>query len=137
MDPSITWFGTKFNDYLPQRSSIWAKAYQDDIKIESYIHKGCKNCEFTSVENEPFESGYHECMMQFTRLSREEIDRGTVLDIWRYRRKEELIEAGILKIDDAKNYIDVKPSDEGLSYTERQMLQVAVISQTKTKAAFT
>ena len=123
-------------DYLPHRSSIWAKTYQDGIKIEPNIHKGCKNCEFKSVENEPLKSGYHECMMQFTRLSREEIDRGTVLDIWRYRKKEELIEAGIFRIDDAKNYIDVKPSDEGLSYTERQMLQVAGIPADEDKGGF-
>ena len=62
--------------------------------------------------------------------------RGTVLDIWRYRKKEELIEAGIFKIDDAKNYIDVKPSDEGLSYTERQMLQVAGIPADEDKGGF-
>lgn len=123
-------------DYLPHRSSIWAKTYQDGIKIEPNIHKGCKNCEFKSVENEPLKSGYHECMMQFTRLSREEIDRGTVLDIWRYRKKEELIEAGIFRIDDAKNYIDVKPSDEGLSQTERQMLQIAGIPATEDKGGF-
>ena len=124
------------DDYLPQRSSIWAKAYQDDIKIDTEIHSGCKNCEFKSVANEPYKSGYHECLMQFTGLSRNEIDKGTVLDIWRYRKKEELIEAGIFKIDDAKNYIDVKPSDEGLSYTERQMLQVAGITADEDNGGF-
>ena len=74
--------------------------------------------------------------MKFTKLSQDEIDKGTVLDIWRFRKKEELIEAGIFKIDDAKNYIDVKPSNEGLSYTERQMVQVAGIPADEDRGGF-
>ena len=100
------------------------------------IHKGCKNCEFKSAINESYESGFHECMTQFTKLPRDEIDKGTILDIWRYRKKEELIEAGIFKIADAKNYIDVKLSDEGLSHTERQMLQIAGIPADEDKGGF-
>ena len=125
-----------FDDHLPQRSALWAKAYRDDIKIDPRIHKGCKNCEFKSAINESYESGFHECMTQFTKLPRDEIDKGTILDIWRYRKKEELIEAGIFKITDAKNYIDVKPSDEGLSHTERQMLQIAGIPADEDKGGF-
>jgi len=125
-----------FDDYLPQRSALWAKAYRDDIKIDPRIHKGCKNCEFKSAINESYESGFHECMTQFTKLPRDEIDKGTILDIWRYRKKEELIEAGIFKITDAKNYIDVKLSDEGLSHTERQMLQIAGIPADEDKGGF-
>ena len=138
MEKPLDYPGSKqsSDDYLPQRSSVWAKAYKDDIKIDTEIHNGCKNCEFKSGANEPYRSGYHECMMQYTKLSQGEIDNGTVLDIWRYRKKEELIEAGIFKISDAKNYIDVKPSDEGLSYTERQMLQVAGIPADEDKGGF-
>jgi hypothetical protein len=138
MEKPLDYPGSKqsSDDYLPQRSSVWAKAYKDDIKIDTEIHNGCKNCEFKSGANEPYRSGYHECMMQYTKLSQGEIDKGTVLDIWRYRKKEELIEAGIFKISDAKNYIDVKPSDEGLSYTERQMLQVAGIPADEDKGGF-
>ena len=138
MENPLDYPGSERNsdDYLPQRSSIWAEAYRDDKKIDPKIHKGCKNCEFKSAANEPNQSGYHECMVQFTKLSQDEIDKGTVLDIWRYRRKEELIEAGIFKIDAAKNFIDVRPSDEGLSYTERQMLQVAGIPEDEDKGGF-
>ena len=123
-------------DYLPQRSKNWASVYNDDIKIEPQLHKGCKNCEFRAQNDEPYKSGYHECVEQFSMLSRDEIDEGTVLDIWRYRKKEELIDAGIFKMADAKNFIDVKPSAEGLSYTERQMLQVAGITSDEDKGGF-
>ncbi len=124
------------DDYLPSRSTIWASKYNNNIKIETPPHKGCKDCEFRAQNDEPYKSGYHECLEQFTNLSREEIDRGTVLDIWRYRKKEELMDAGIFKITDAKNYVDVKSSDEGLSVTERQMLQIAGIPDEEDKGGF-
>lgn len=124
------------DDYLPERSAIWASKYNDNTKIETQPHKGCKDCEFRAQNDEPYKSGYHECFEQFTKLSREEIDRGTVLDIWRYRKKEELMDAGIFKITDAKNSIDVKPNDEGLSFTERQMLQIAGIPDEEDKGGF-
>ena len=138
MENPLDYPGSKLGsgDYLPQRSKIWASAYNDDIKIEPQLHKGCKNCEFRAQSDEPYKSGYHECVEQFTGLSRDEIDEGTVLDIWRYRKKDELIDAGIFKIADAKNCIDVKPSDEGLSYTERQMLQIAGIPADEDKGGF-
>ena len=81
-------------------------------------------------------SGYHECLEQLTNLSRDEIDKGTVLDIWQYRKKDELIAAGVCKLADAADFIDVKPSDKGLSHTERQMLQVAGIPPDKDKGGF-
>jgi len=138
MESPLDYPGSKHGsvDYLPQRSGIWASAYNDDIKIKPQLHNGCKNCEFRAQNDEPYKSGYHECVEQFSKLSRNEIDKGTILDIWRYRKKEELIDAGIFKIADAKNFIDVKPSDEGLSYTERQMLQVAGITPDEDKGGF-
>ena len=138
MENPLDYPGSKLGsgDYLPQRSKIWASAYNNGIKIEPQLHKGCKNCEFRAQNDEPYKSGYHECVEQFTGLSRDEIDEGTVLDIWRYRKKDELIDAGIFKIADAKNCIDVKPSDEGLSYTERQMLQIAGIPADEDKGGF-
>jgi len=138
MENPLDYPGSKLSsdDYLPQRSAIWASKYNDNIKIKTQPHKGCKDCEFRAQNDESYKSGYHECFEQFTKLSREEIDRGTVLDIWRYRKKEELMDAGIFKITDAKNSIDVKPNDEGLSFTERQMLQIAGIPNEEDKGGF-
>ena len=75
-------------------------------------------------------------MEQLTNLSRDEIDKGTVLDIWQYRKRDELIAAGVYKLADAADFIDVKPSDKGLSHTKRQMLQVAGIPPDKDKGGF-
>ena len=64
---------------------------KNNIKIETQPHKGCKDCEFRAQNDEPYQSGYNECFEKITKLSREEIDRGTVLDSRRYRKKEELM----------------------------------------------
>lgn len=128
--------GESSQDNLPNRVALWASAYRDDIKIEPQIHKGCKDCEFRSGKDETLRSGYHECLEEYTGLTREEIDEGTILDIWSYRKKDELIKKGIFKINQAIDLIDVKPDDNGLSYSERQFLQVAGIPPSKDRGGF-
>jgi len=123
-------------DNLPNRVALWASSYRDDIKIAPQIHKGCKNCEFRAGKDENFRSGYHECLEEYTGLTREEIDEGTILDIWSYRKKDELIKKGVFKINQAIDLIDVKPDDNGLSYSERQFLQVAGIPPSKDRGGF-
>ena len=53
---------TNTQNHLPERASIWAKAYRDDIKIDPQIYKGCKGCEFKADKHEKLKSGYHECL---------------------------------------------------------------------------
>jgi len=127
---------TNTQNYLPERASVWAKAYRDEIKIDPQIHKGCKGCEFRAYKNDTLKSGYYECLQQFTDLTTEEIDQGTVLDIWRFRKKDELIAQGVFKLEDASEYIEVTESNEGLSYTERQRLQIDGIPTTQDKGGF-
>ena len=123
-------------NHLPERASIWAEAYRNDIKIDPPIHKGCKGCEFRANKHDNLKSGYHECLQQFTGLTAEEIDQGTVLDIWRFRKKDELIAQGIFRLEDASDYIEVKETEDGLSYTERQRLQIDGIPANDDKGGF-
>ena len=138
MGRALEYPGSEINtqNHLPERASIWAKAYRDDIKIEPQIHKGCKGCEFRADNQDALKSGYHECLQQFTGLTTEEIDQGTILDIWRFRKKDELIAQGIFKLEDASEYIEVTESKKGLSYTERQRLQIDGIPTTQDKGGF-
>ena len=139
MSKPLEYPGSDINtqNHLPERVAIWAELYRDDIRIDPNIHKGCKNCEFRADQKEGLKSGYHECLAEFTSLSREEIDRGTVLDIWRYTKKDDLIAKKIFKIEDATDQIIVKHSkDGGLSYTERQCLQIDGIPPDKDKGGF-
>lgn len=138
MERALEYPGSEVNtqNHLPERASIWAKAYRDDTKIEPQIHKGCKGCEFRAEIGDALKSGYHECVQQFTGLTTKEIDQGTVLDIWRFRKKDELIAQGIFKIEDASEHIEVTKGKEGLSYTERQRLQIDGIPTTQDKGGF-
>jgi hypothetical protein len=139
MSKPLEYPGSDINtqNHLPERVAIWAELYRDDIRIDPNIHKGCKNCEFRADQKDGLKSGYHECLAEFTGLSREEIDQGTVLDIWRYTKKEDLIAKKIFKIGDATDQITVKYSkDGGLSYTERQCLQIDGIPPDKDKGGF-
>lgn len=139
MSKPLEYPGSDINtqNHLPERIAIWAELYRDDIRIDPNIHKGCKNCEFRADQKDGLKSGYHECLAEFTGLSREEIDQGTVLDIWRYTKKEDLIAKKIFKIEEATDQITVKHSkDGGLSYTERQCLQIDGIPPNKDKGGF-
>ena len=139
MSKPLEYPGSDINtqNHLPERTAIWAELYRNDIRIDPNIHKGCKNCEFRADQKDGLKSGYHECLAEFTGLSREEIDQGTVLDIWRYTKKEDLIAKKIFKIEDATDQITVRHSkDGGLSYTERQCLQIDGIPPDKDKGGF-
>ena len=138
MSEPLVYPGSEANtqNYLPERASIWAEACRDDLKINPQIHKGCKDCEFRATKAETLKSGYHECLQQFTGLTAEEIDQGTVLDIWNFSRKDELIAQGIFRIQDASDFIEVIEGKNGLSNTERQRLQIEGITPSNDMGGF-
>ncbi|MDA8654084.1 DUF2779 domain-containing protein [Alphaproteobacteria bacterium] len=121
---------------LPERVKIWSAKYQSDEKIAPYIHKNCSKCEFKADRKDIRKSGYHECLHEATGISHDAIDQGTVLDIWRYRKKDELLAQGIHKIKDTINFFQAGPFSDGLNYTQRQMLQVAGIPRQHDKGGF-
>jgi hypothetical protein len=106
--------------------------YANDIKIESPLGSGCKNCEFRMDKEDPksgLRSGFHECWRKIARFSDADFGRPLVLDIWNSRKRDELIESGVYFQED----VDVEifkpkkltpPKDPGLSNWERQILQV-------------
>lgn len=138
MSKPLVYPGSEANtqNYLPDRASIWAKAYRDDSRIDPQIHKGCSECEFRTIKQETLKSGYHECLHQFTGLTTKEIDQGTVLDIWNFRRKDELIAQGVFKAQEASDFIKVKASENGLSNAERQRLQIDGIPPSDDRGGF-
>jgi len=138
MSKPLVYPGSKANtqNYLPDRVSIWAKAYRDDSRINPQIHKGCSECEFRAIKQETLKSGYHECLQQFAGLTTKEIDQGTVLDIWNFRRKDELIAQGIFRIQDASDFVKVKGGENGLSNAERQRLQIDGIPPSNDRGGF-
>jgi hypothetical protein len=122
-------------DFLPQVVARWAQAYEADEKIPPTIHKGCAHCEFREPaigqvggSDAPgrMRSGYHECLQQAAGLSIEEVEAGTVLDIWNFRGKDKLIDQGVLRMGQVHEEDLKVKSDKsgGLSNSERQWMQV-------------
>ncbi len=125
-----------FKYFLPMQVKRWAASRLSDIKIDTKIHQGCKSCEFRASKTDLLKSGYHECIGQHSGLDREEIDKGTILDIWRFRNSEKLLNKGLFKIEDAVDYIKPSPIRDGLSFSERQILQVGGIPSRVDRGGF-
>jgi hypothetical protein len=106
-----------------------AAYYALDKKIDYPISSKCAKCEFyTTLDDElkSFKSGKKECLKKMLGWSDEDCNCPTVLDIWNFRKKDKLINSGVIKLSDVtKEKIspesDLKP---GLSVSERQWLQV-------------
>ena len=109
---------------LPHLAAEWSKEYELDQKIAPVLHAGCAKCEFRAEAGDGYLSGYHECVQATTGLSEEEINQGTVLDIWNFRRKDDLIASGVIKLSQASEEdLKVKDDKDGLSNSQRQWLQ--------------
>jgi hypothetical protein len=104
----------------------WARHYRDDRKVEPVIGAHCGRCEFRSTTGDPLASGFHECWRDARGWSREQVDAGTVLDIWNFRKKQALIDRGILSQGDVKQEdLGYKESGDGLTHSQRQWMQVS------------
>ena len=124
-------------DFLIPVVKRWADAYSADSKIAPTLHKGCSKCEFRETNNGQLKSGFHECLSESTNYSRAQIDQGTVLDIWNYRKKDELLSQGrVLLTQVNDDDIEVKEDKEGLSNSQRQWLQVKGVPPEHDKGGF-
>ncbi len=130
MKEGIAVAGTKQRLPIPQAASLWAQAYADDQRIDPNLHKGCSKCEFRERAGGDKRSGFHECVGQVMQISDEEIDQGTVLDIWYYLKKDDLLAKGIYRYSQVTDEdIKVKDDKDGLSRTQRQWMQVTGIPE--------
>lgn len=110
-------------------ADFYATSYREDRKIPPRITGECKTCEFRTNESSGphMKSGYHECWKEALGWTDEDFLAPTVLDIWNFRRKQELLDQRIVKMSQVdKRMIDPdgKSGPEGLSVKDRQWLQV-------------
>jgi hypothetical protein len=118
-----------------------AKYYEADEKIAPVIGAKCKKCEFrcSSKEEESGKlSGFKSCWTQQLHWSDKDFEDKTVLDIWNYRKADECIENGIIKLDDVspEKIGEVDNKNTVLAPKERQWLQVEKYQQRDTTAYF-
>ncbi|GBE15194.1 hypothetical protein BMS3Abin14_01248 [bacterium BMS3Abin14] len=119
-DPSLS-----FN----QRVDLFAEHYASDTKIPSPVSTTCSGCEFYITDNyeqSGLKSGRKECWKENLGWDDKDFECQTVLDVWNFRKKEKLIEAGCIKMSDlAKEDVAPKPDIKpGISASERQWLQI-------------
>ena len=111
---------------LPEAAEVWAKAYEQDARIAPTLHKDCGKCEFREHAGGSLKSGFHQCVGEVMHLNPAEIDQGTVLDIWYYKKKDQLLAQGVYRYNQVQED-DIKPKDDrdGLSRSQRQWMQVS------------
>jgi len=114
-------------DRLESAARCWADAYQQDSRVSPVIGSQCGSCQFIS-SNPRWKSGFHECWRLANNWVDTDFARGTVLDLWNFRKKQELIEQGVRKIDqiqrDDIGEFEDDPGESGMSRMLRQWQQV-------------
>ncbi len=107
-----------------------ADMYERDEKIVVPIHKDCKICEFQAFHEQEQDgklSGFTECWKQQLNWNDEMFELPRILDIWDFRKKQDLMDSGIYLMRDMdEDHIgDINPCSDGrLTRTERQWLQI-------------
>ncbi len=116
---------------------LLADNYISDTKIPFPISKKCADCEFYTKENDEEKgllSGKKECWSEQLGWKEEDFNCPSVLDVWNFRKKDELIKSGIVKMDKlSKDDLNIKSDDKpGISASERQWLQIQKVKNNDT-----
>jgi len=111
---------------IQQLSNLWADAYERDERLTPIIGAQCGRCEYRADPGSDKASGFHECWKLANQWRDEDFAHGTVLDIWNFRGKDKLIQAGVVKLNQVTDE-DIKLTDDDfgpLTYAQRQWLQI-------------
>jgi hypothetical protein len=126
-----------FKEQLPKLAAHWSQAYKNDLKIEPQPTAQCAKCEFRATPGDGLKSGFEECWSGKFGLTRDELARGTVLDIWDFRDKSKLISEGRVRMNSVReDDIKLKDGGEILSRTERQWMQATKIPEAEDRGEF-
>lgn len=116
---------------LSDLANTWAAAYKLDTKIKPVIGTHCGGCQFKAKPDDGLKSGFHECWKEANNWQDKDFEGGTVLDVWNFRKKQQLIDQGIYKISQISRHdigdFEDKADESGLSRAQRQWLQVGGI----------
>ena len=108
---------------------LLADCYIRDEKIVSPPSAACAGCEYTAYDQEReagLKSGFHECWQENLGWTDDDFKEPTVLEIWNFRKKNQYISEGRIKLSEILQE-DISPRSDnkpGVSSSERQWLQV-------------
>lgn len=110
---------------LADMAQQWADAYAADRALPPTIGAHCASCEFKAEPGSALKSGFHECWKEAAGLTDADLAKPTVLELWNFRGKQKLIEAGKLFLADVgKDELGDYTTNLGVSTAKRQWLQV-------------
>jgi len=103
--------------------------YQRDEKIETPLGGKCKKCEFTCDPEDLFtglKSGFRECWKSMAEFADDDFDEPSILDIWDFRKKDQVIGDGkyFMKDIEDSDIGDTVHKKSGMTRTERQLIQI-------------
>jgi hypothetical protein len=122
-------------------TTYFADAYAKDNKIISEIGAHCAKCEFKCGSEDKklgFKSGYEECWSEILKWNESDFSEQNVLSIWNFRRKDDLIADGKIKLKDVDQE-DIDPTSDGvpgISSSERQWLQIEMVQNNSQEPFF-
>ncbi len=112
---------------LPHLSETWSEAYRTDRKIKPVPTAECAICQFRTNPGSDLKSGLHECLNEAFGLTHEQVDQGTVLDLYSSTKKTGLLQQGKILLNTktlSQDDIGYKTGNQGLTVTERQWMQI-------------
>ena len=115
-------------DLIQNLAPKFAAAYQENQRIAPVIGSQCGGCQYKASLDDSLKSGFHECWQEALDWKHEDFDNGTVLDVWNFRKKQQLIDQGVHKISQVQRHdlgdFDDDAGVEGLNRMQRQWLQI-------------
>jgi hypothetical protein len=127
--------GLSFED----RARYWATELANGRKIPTPLEASkCARCEFradAALRASGMLSGFHECWGAESGLPDEELDGPLVLDIWKFGKKQKLIDAGTYRLRDVDPDTDIpdsnpkNPPPPGWLPSERQRIQTRAVRE--------
>lgn len=107
-----------------------AHAYVAGESFRPRPSTSCADCEFKTpaypTPDGP-RSGFHQCWQSALGWSPDDFARGSVLDLWNFRRKGELMQSGVFHIDQVSpehlKHVDIAPDVLGMKTSHRQWYQ--------------
>jgi hypothetical protein len=112
---------------LAELAVSWGEKYAQDERIPPAPGSHCGRCEFRDdAPAEGMRSGFHECWNQAFGLKAQDIAKGTVLDLWNFMKKDQLIEQRLLDLRDiTREQLGGRSGPDGLSRSDRQWMQIS------------
>lgn len=101
-----------------------ADQFQKNIQIAPEVGSKCKGCEFRTNDSSK-KSGFNECWNLCHGMTKEELEKPFVFDVWNYRGSSEQIENGKHLMEElVETDFSQAPDENGLSMGQRQWLQI-------------